>query len=125
MASPGNIEQARIALMERVFARLGLKNSPTDLLKRMGWSAERPNSTRTISNWIAGRNGPAFDDAMDMLDEIGFLQPEAVALWRGISLAEAKRVVAEVRANADRVLAQRLADGEEHPQDTPLSETGS
>lgn len=101
VAKPSDIEGARARVVGEITERLGISKSPTGLLKRMQWSAERPNASRTIANWFRGLNGPVFEDTMDMLDEAGLLQPEAVAVWRGVSLEAAELVVGAARAEAE------------------------
>lgn len=120
MAKPGDIERAIARVTETVGLRLGIGKSPTDFVRRMKWGTDRPNSTRKISNWFKGLNGPAFDDTMDMLGEAGLLQPEAEAAWRGISLLDAAKVVDAARkAAAAAVQEGHRGDAAEPPRASP------
>jgi hypothetical protein len=59
-----------------------------------------------IVKWLKRSTAPSFTYVMTMLSETGLLQPEAEAVWRGVSLREAERLVAAAR---ERVRAQETA----------------
>jgi len=60
-------------------------SGPTELVVKLGITAEVPNAPRLAMNWINGINGPRFDYTMTMLSKAGLLTEEAERAWRGDS----------------------------------------
>jgi hypothetical protein len=69
------------------------------LARALGFhSAKR---TDRVRRWYSEAREPAGDDLMVVLRRTGLLQPEAVALWDGVSIEEARLRVDAARAKID------------------------
>jgi hypothetical protein len=100
------VKRVLALVMERLDA-----SGPTELVTRLGLTAEVPNAPRLAMNWINGTNAPRFDYTMTMLSEAGLLTPEADRAWRG----EGRDPRAAAATAAEAAAAARAAL-KEHPR---------
>jgi len=62
-----------------------------DVARSLGFGAAA--DADRVRRWYKEGREPSGDDLMRVLRTVGLLQPEAVAVWDGVSLAEARRRV--------------------------------